>query len=255
MQVNLEKPLINMVRIGKCRQAVMYEGISALYFRCGRLGHTQNRCCYSVKQDEKKDEGCDGEKVKDQDYSQDSQPSPNYGPWMLVTRKRSLVHNGRGSSMGKSNLNAEGQNGKSQIHLVEDDVTSKSSFEALKDTPQEDTRVEMTYQIEQGILSKEAQDMMSIQACQMGSVGEALNNNKETLSKKGNQASKARSKNLGIKNPKNPKTLKRQIAQSGIKNWSNQASPSFVKSQLEDHGSKFSRIDASASVWLGNVAQ
>lgn len=40
VQVDLEKPLINMIRIGKCRQSVLYEGISALCFSCGRLGHT-----------------------------------------------------------------------------------------------------------------------------------------------------------------------------------------------------------------------
>ena len=31
------------VRIGKCRQAVLYEGISALCFTYGQLGHTQER--------------------------------------------------------------------------------------------------------------------------------------------------------------------------------------------------------------------
>ena len=185
VQVNLEKPLINMVRIGKCRQVMMYEGISALCFSCGRLGHTQNKCCNSIKQDEKKDEGNDGE--KDQVCSQVSQPNPNYGPWMLVTRKRSPVRNGRGTSVGKSILNSEGQKGKNN-QLVEDDVTSKSSFEALEDMTQEDTCVEMTYQNQQEILSKEELDMVSTQACQTGSVGEALNKNinKESALKKGN---------------------------------------------------------------------
>ena len=40
VQVDLEKPLINMIRIGKCRQVVLYEGISAPCFSCGRLGLT-----------------------------------------------------------------------------------------------------------------------------------------------------------------------------------------------------------------------
>ncbi|XP_065632808.1 uncharacterized protein LOC112027336 [Quercus suber] len=47
VQVDLEKPLINMLRIGKCKQSVLYEGISALCFNCGRLGHTQDKCCYN----------------------------------------------------------------------------------------------------------------------------------------------------------------------------------------------------------------
>lgn len=92
VQVDLEKPLINMVRIGKCRQAVLYEGISALCFSYGCLGHTQDKCCYSIKQDEKKDEGSVVD--KGQESSHESQQSSNYGPWMLVTRKRSPVRNG-----------------------------------------------------------------------------------------------------------------------------------------------------------------
>ena len=136
---------------------------------------------------------------------------------------------------------------------MEDDVTSKSSFEALEDMTQEETCVEMTFRKQQEILSKGEIDMVLTQACQMGSAGEALNKNIniESTFKKGNQVSKSRAKNLGIKNPK---TLKRQIVQTANKNWSNQASPSTVKSQIEDHGNKLHRIDAPASVWLGNVS-
>ncbi|XP_075659332.1 uncharacterized protein LOC142629265 [Castanea sativa] len=101
VQVYLERPLINVVRIGKCRQAVLYEGISALCFSCGRLVHTQGKCCYSIKPCEKggkvgeafkaQDVGQPGDVSKVQDVGQESQPNPNYRPWMLVTRKRNLV--------------------------------------------------------------------------------------------------------------------------------------------------------------------
>ena len=75
----------------------------------------------------------------------------------------------------------------------------------------------------------------------------------EASFKKVSQVSKSHSaKNLGIKNPK---TLKRQVAQMGNKNLNNQASSSIVNSQLEAHGNKLPRIDASASTWLGNLAQ
>ena len=68
----------------------------------------------------------------------------------------------------------------------------------------------------------------------------------EVSLKKVNQVSKTHStKNLGIKNPK---TLKRQVAQTGNKNLNNRASSSIVNSQLEAHGNKLPRIDASASV-------
>ncbi|KAK7826745.1 hypothetical protein CFP56_031793 [Quercus suber] len=39
IQVNLDKPLINTVKVGRLKQKVMYEGISFLCFYCGRLGH------------------------------------------------------------------------------------------------------------------------------------------------------------------------------------------------------------------------
>lgn len=39
VQVNIDKPLINSVMIGKMVQQVQYEGINMLYFSCGCLGH------------------------------------------------------------------------------------------------------------------------------------------------------------------------------------------------------------------------
>nr|POF11331.1 hypothetical protein CFP56_55570 [Quercus suber] len=251
VQVDLDKPLINMVRIGKCRQAVLYEGISALCFSCGRLGHTQDKCCYSIKKDKKKDE--DSAADKSQDSQSESQLSPNYGPWMLVIRKRNLVRNGRGFTTGENNVGIEGHKGKSKVQLVEDDVTSKSSFEALDEISTETARVEINSQDQKRIMSMTEQDMVSVQACQASSLGEAQNINLEVPIKKVSQSANSRSaKILGTKNPK---TLKRQGAQTGHKNLNNQASPSSVKSQTKAHGNKLPRIVASASIWLGNVAQ
>ena len=39
IQVNVDKPLIIMVMIGKLQQSVTYEGIHNLCFDCGRMGH------------------------------------------------------------------------------------------------------------------------------------------------------------------------------------------------------------------------
>ena len=44
VQIDLSKPLVNLVRVGRLRQKVMYEGILALCFCCGRLGHKQENC-------------------------------------------------------------------------------------------------------------------------------------------------------------------------------------------------------------------
>ena len=46
IQIDLEKPLINSIRIGRLVQQVKYEGISSLCFCYGRLGHKQENCCY-----------------------------------------------------------------------------------------------------------------------------------------------------------------------------------------------------------------
>ncbi|GLT26287.1 hypothetical protein SLA2020_013680 [Shorea laevis] len=39
VQINLSQPVVKVVRIGKKRQRVAYEGVNALCFNCGRIGH------------------------------------------------------------------------------------------------------------------------------------------------------------------------------------------------------------------------
>ncbi|KAL0010005.1 hypothetical protein SO802_005113 [Lithocarpus litseifolius] len=41
IQVNLERPLIRKVMVGKLAIKVQYEGINSLCFACGRIGHLQ----------------------------------------------------------------------------------------------------------------------------------------------------------------------------------------------------------------------
>ena len=49
IQVDLDKPLIKSIRIGRLVQQVLYEGISTLCFCCGRLGHKQENCYYLIR--------------------------------------------------------------------------------------------------------------------------------------------------------------------------------------------------------------
>ena len=49
VQVDLEKPLITFMRVGKLVQKVTYEGVSTLCFQCGRLGYKQDPCLYHIK--------------------------------------------------------------------------------------------------------------------------------------------------------------------------------------------------------------
>uniref|UniRef100_A0A2N9HPR9 CCHC-type domain-containing protein n=1 Tax=Fagus sylvatica TaxID=28930 RepID=A0A2N9HPR9_FAGSY len=44
IQLDLDKPLIKTIRVGKVKQAVIYEGIGLLCFHCGRIGHKLDKC-------------------------------------------------------------------------------------------------------------------------------------------------------------------------------------------------------------------
>lgn len=44
VQVDLKRPLVTKLKISKHRQRVQYEGITALCFGCGRIGHRIDEC-------------------------------------------------------------------------------------------------------------------------------------------------------------------------------------------------------------------
>lgn len=50
VQVNLDKPLINTIQIGKMAQKVQYEGLNSLGFVCGSIGHRKESCAYMIKE-------------------------------------------------------------------------------------------------------------------------------------------------------------------------------------------------------------
>lgn len=60
VQVDLKRSFINIVRIGRLKQKVMYEGIGSLCFCYGRLRHKQENCCYQIRP-KKEEELVDGE--------------------------------------------------------------------------------------------------------------------------------------------------------------------------------------------------
>ena len=96
IQVDLDKPLINTVKIGRLRQKVMYGGISSLCFCCGRIGHKKENCCYEIQP--KKVETAREEimPTSPKESKVEDTSEPNYGAWMIVTRKKNSVRNGRG---------------------------------------------------------------------------------------------------------------------------------------------------------------
>ena len=53
VQVNFDKPLVKLLKVGGVKQSVRYEGISALCFSCGRIGHKVESCPFTTRAPEK----------------------------------------------------------------------------------------------------------------------------------------------------------------------------------------------------------
>ena len=105
LQIDLTKPLITTIKVGRLRQKVMYEGVSSLCYCCGRMGHKQESCSYHIHPSER---DIEKEPVATSPISQTTQqPKPQYGEWMLVTKKRQGVKNGRGHATRFSNPQTE----------------------------------------------------------------------------------------------------------------------------------------------------
>ena len=83
-------------------QRVLYEGISSLCFCCGRVGHKQENCSYYVKQIPKENDGQVSPKANEANKTMEEvQSNPKYGPWMVVTRRKSANRLGRASDQLK----------------------------------------------------------------------------------------------------------------------------------------------------------
>ena len=97
VQVNLDKPLVRKIYIGKLEQCVLYEGINALCFSCGRIGHKLEACPYIVREQHKEQSKDQCEirnetpNTQEEDGLKDKgkeKPQEDYGGWMVVSRKK-----------------------------------------------------------------------------------------------------------------------------------------------------------------------
>ena len=52
IQINIDKPLINCVKIGKMTQTVQYEGLNSLCFACRHIGHRKEGCPALIRKPE-----------------------------------------------------------------------------------------------------------------------------------------------------------------------------------------------------------
>nr|POF24545.1 uncharacterized protein CFP56_76168 [Quercus suber] len=55
IQIDIYKPLINSILIGRFEQVVTYEGIHKLCFSCGRIGHKVEACPYTIRKEKGKE--------------------------------------------------------------------------------------------------------------------------------------------------------------------------------------------------------
>ena len=111
VQIDVEKPLITALLIGKFEQQVCYEGIQKLCFSCGRIGHSKETCPYTVlpspatREERPVAAGvADVHPCKEhvsvqagdvvgsssdvQESVLDKEQEGTYGPWIMVERKR-----------------------------------------------------------------------------------------------------------------------------------------------------------------------
>lgn len=93
VQVNLDKPLIRKIYLGKLEQYMQYEDINALCFSCGRIGHKREACPYHIRENPKDmgTEQCHEPESKDNATPLDKGvegKNEGYGDWMVVSRRK-----------------------------------------------------------------------------------------------------------------------------------------------------------------------
>ena len=73
VQVNLDKPLIKQVHIGKNVLSIQYEGINSLCFSCGRVGHKKEACPFIIRENLEEKAGMQDAGAEANIATQDSQ--------------------------------------------------------------------------------------------------------------------------------------------------------------------------------------
>ena len=135
IQIDINKPLVNSILIGRFEQVVTYEGIQKLCFSCGRIGHKVEACPYTICKDKGKEpvvptekaqasqtsDGVDGSADRQNEQGttthnacEVTEEEGYYGPWMMVSRKRYAPKENR-TEYGTGNAGSSAWNGTNQL--------------------------------------------------------------------------------------------------------------------------------------------
>nr|POF07918.1 hypothetical protein CFP56_27497 [Quercus suber] len=125
VQIDINRPLVNSILIGRFKQVVIYEGIQKFCFSYGRVGHKIEACLYTIHKDKDKEpqawtEEAVGEGNSDlqklngvvtHNACEATDVEGHYGPWMLVSRKGhrqkgKRTDNGTGHGIGNAGRSA-----------------------------------------------------------------------------------------------------------------------------------------------------
>nr|POF24157.1 hypothetical protein CFP56_06240 [Quercus suber] len=213
VQIDLDKPLISSIRVGRLVQRVLYKGISSLCFCCGKLGHKQENCGLKVKEPNRENEAQTS--LKANEMSEEVQSKPNYGPWMVVTRKKGLARMGKASGPAKSNTSSQDKfKGNPDLshtsgYVEASENLGKSDHSDSADTGSETTREEAA-QIPQSNLEMRKDCVMedyieNSKAEYQQDLRHISGNKRKALAKNKSKGSEG----LGIRNSKSLKSHKR----------------------------------------------
>ena len=93
VQIDVNKPLVSSIKIGRMIQPVQYEGLNSLCFACGRLGHRKELCPSIIKKpgshmETPVDVSSDSSTHLKVHESEANAEHDLYGEWMVVKRKK-----------------------------------------------------------------------------------------------------------------------------------------------------------------------